>query len=184
MRNLIVSSIIAFSVVACAKDAKPPATATGVGNSQDTAEAAPAKSSNSEVEHPDKVATKGNINISDRIRKACGLSDTEAFFAYNSSVILPEADAILGKLAACFVSGPLKGENMLLVGHADPRGDEEYNMLLGGRRADNVKGRLAKKGLPDARMSTSSRGEMDASGEDEAGWAKDRRVDIMIDDDE
>jgi hypothetical protein len=29
-------------------------------------------------------------------------------------------------------------------------------------------------------MTTSSRGEMDATGTDEASWAKDRRVDLML----
>ena len=69
---------------------------------------------------------------------------------------------------------------MRLVGHADPRGDEEYNMVLGGRRADNVKAAIAGAGLDSAKMATTSRGEMDATGTDEAGWERDRRVDIML----
>jgi peptidoglycan-associated lipoprotein len=78
------------------------------------------------------------------------------------------------------MTGPLKGRSMRLVGHADPRGNEEYNMALGGRRADNVASAIASAGMDSARMATSSRGKMDATGTDEAGWAKDRRVDIML----
>jgi peptidoglycan-associated lipoprotein len=69
---------------------------------------------------------------------------------------------------------------MNLVGHADPRGEEEYNMVLGGKRADNVKHFLTGVGLPDAQAMTTSRGEMDATGTDESSWAKDRRVDVVL----
>jgi peptidoglycan-associated lipoprotein len=69
---------------------------------------------------------------------------------------------------------------MRLVGHADPRGDEEYNRVLGQRRADSVKGAIATAGLDSAKMETTSRGEDDASGTDDNGWAKDRRVDVML----
>jgi peptidoglycan-associated lipoprotein len=69
---------------------------------------------------------------------------------------------------------------MRLVGHADPRGEPEYNMVLGGRRSDNVKSYLVRKGLPDAQAETTSRGEMDAVGTDDTTWAEDRRVDIAL----
>ena len=35
-------------------------------------------------------------------------------------------------------------------------------------------------GLPVDKVTTSSRGKLDASGTDEAGWANDRRVDIEV----
>jgi peptidoglycan-associated lipoprotein len=87
---------------------------------------------------------------------------------------------VLQKLATCFKDGPLKGRSMLLVGHADPRGDDEYNLVLGGRRADGVRGMLMKYGLGKDRITTSSRGEMDASGTEPESWAKDRRVDVKL----
>src|SRR5690606_9109560 len=120
------------------------------------------------------------INVSETIRKACGLTDTEAHFAYNSAAIRESEKQTLKKIAECFTTGPLKGKTVLVVGHADPRGEPEYNMVLGGRRADNVGAALSGAGLAGAQISTSSRGEMDATGTDEAGWAKDRRVDLML----
>ena len=71
---------------------------------------------------------------------------------------------------------------MRLAGHADPRGEPEYNMVLGGKRAENVKGFIAKKGMNGDKISTTSRGEMDATGTDEATWTKDRRVDVVLGD--
>lgn len=165
-------------VVGCASDQPPPAKV-------------PAPSvvpnSNVTVPSPNQPAVKAgdnpsqsNINISDEIRKACGITDTEAFFAYDSANVRPQDKAILHKLADCFSTGPLKGRELRLVGHADPRGEEEYNMVLGGRRADNVKAAIAAEGLAANKIATTSRGELDATGSDEAGWAKDRRVDVVL----
>ena len=129
---------------------------------------------------PDDDASKGNINISDEIKKACGITDAEAFFAYDSANIRPQDKAVLQKLATCFTTGPLKGREMRLVGHADNRGEEDYNMLLGQRRADNVKGAVVSAGMTPAKALTTSRGELDATGSDESSWSKDRRVDIVL----
>jgi peptidoglycan-associated lipoprotein len=123
---------------------------------------------------------KANIAISDEIRRACGIDDTEAHFAYDSARINDRAREIIGKLAKCFKDGPLAGRSMHLVGHADPRGGDEYNLALGGRRADRVKFTLIESGLSQQRISATSRGEMDATGTNEAGWAEDRRVDVLL----
>lgn len=120
------------------------------------------------------------VKVDPSIAQACGISEPEAYFEYNSSKVSGAADGVLQKLATCFTTGPLAGKTMGVVGHTDPRGDEEYNMALGGRRADNIKAALVKKGLPDRQMQTTSRGEMEATGSDEASWAKDRRVELTL----
>lgn len=126
------------------------------------------------------VPSQSNINISDEIRKACGITDAEAFFAYDSANVRAQDKAVLKKLADCFMTGPLKGRELRLVGHADPRGDEEYNMVLGGRRADNVKTAIAGEGMTAEKIATTSRGKLDATGTDESSWAKDCRVDVVL----
>ena len=80
----------------------------------------------------------------------------------------------------CFTSGPLKGRILKVVGHADPRGETEYNFVLGNSRADAVGGFLRSKGMDNAKVATTSRGELDATGTDESGWARDRRVDLLL----
>lgn len=163
-------------VAACGSDAKPPPAAPTGGTNAPVASAAAPTS----AEKPDDDATKGQINISDEIKRACGISDADAYFDFDSANVQANARAVLTKLAKCFSDGPLKGRKMNLVGHADPRGEEEYNMVLGGKRADNVKHFLVSVGLPESQAMTTSRGEMDATGTDEAGWAKDRRVDVVL----
>jgi peptidoglycan-associated lipoprotein len=124
--------------------------------------------------------TRSQIAISDEIRAACGIPDEDAYFAFDSAQIREQDRRVLGEVATCFNTGPLKGRNMLLVGRADPRGSAEYNMVLGEHRAQSVSQYLSTLGLPSHRMETSSRGKMDALGTNEATWALDRRVDLDL----
>jgi peptidoglycan-associated lipoprotein len=165
------------TALGCGSDPPPPPKTAEVAPPPAAKPAPPPPANNPK---PDDDPSKGNINISDEIRKACGISDAEAYFAYDSANIRPEDKAVLTKLANCFTTGPLKGREMRLVGHADPRGEEDYNMLLGQRRADNVKGAIVSAGMTAAKTLTTSRGELDSTGTDEASWAKDRRVDVML----
>jgi peptidoglycan-associated lipoprotein len=170
-------SILALgTALGCGSDPPPPPKTADAP--PPAAKPAPAPIGNNQK--PDDDATKGNINISDEIKKACGISDAEAFFAYDSANIRAEDKVVLTKLATCFTTGPLKGREMRLVGHADNRGEEDYNMLLGQRRADNVKSAVVSAGMTAAKALTTSRGELDATGSDEASWSKDRRVDIVL----
>ena len=171
-------ALVSVVVMACGPDAKPPATAPAGQTQAPAASAAPAPPAGDKDKTD--VPNRSQINISEEIRRACGITDTDAFFAFDSAQIRPQDHKVLGQLADCFLKGPLKGRIMRLVGHADPRGDDEYNMVLGGRRADSVRQFIVQKGLPENRMQTTSRGKMDATGTDEAGWSRDRRVDVVL----
>jgi len=177
MRQMWITTLTALSVlIGCGSDpAKPPAAPAG-----DTTPPPVTPSPSPPPEKPGDDPKQSDINISDEIRRACGISDAEARFAFNSAQVREADRVILKKLATCFSTGPLKGREMRLVGHADPRGESEYNMVLGDRRASNVKNAISNEGLASERIATTSRGEMDASGTDEASWARDRRVDVML----
>lgn len=151
----------------CARDAAPVRTA------------APPAPATHLVATPEKSAQAGTVRIAADIQKACGISDADAHFEFDSAALEQEERPVLGQLAKCFVSGPLAGKEMRLIGHADPRGESDYNMVLGGSRADTVKTFLTIKGVPSNRMVTTSRGELEATGTNEASWADDRRVDIV-----
>jgi peptidoglycan-associated lipoprotein len=164
------------TALGCGSDPPPPAKVAELP--PPAAKPAPAPIANNPK--PDDDASKGNINISDEIKAACGITDAEAFFAYDSANIRAQDKAVLEKLAVCFTTGKLKGREMRLVGHADNRGEEDYNMLLGQKRADNVKTAIVSAGMTAAKTLTTSRGELDATGSDESSWSKDRRVDIVL----
>ena len=92
----------------------------------------------------------------------------------------PSGRIRLDALARCFVSGKLEGRTARLVGHTDPRGEVEYNLGLGQRRAGSVAGYLGGRGMAQGHLETTSRGELDAIGTDEGGWARDRKVDVVL----
>ena len=122
----------------------------------------------------------GRLNISSDVREACGIPENEANFGYNSDIVSLGDHPILDQITQCFRSGPLTGKRVRLVGHADPRGDEEYNFVLGERRAQAVREYMVRSGLSSLQILTTSRGELDASGIDDESWKRDRRVDVLL----
>ena len=123
--------------------------------------------------------TSGSVHVDDKILKACG-DIPMAHFAFDSASIQADAAAALDAVARCFATGPLTGRSMRLVGHADPRGETEYNLALGQRRAASVGGYIGQHGVAPSHLATTSRGALDATGTDDQGWARDRRVDILL----
>jgi peptidoglycan-associated lipoprotein len=119
-----------------------------------------------------------SISIDPAIASKCDLPI--AHFAFDSSEIRMGEAPTLDALAHCFISGPLKGEDLMLVGHADPRGELNYNYALGQARAGGVAAYLGLHGLPEERVITSSLGELEATGTSAAGWARDRRVEVLL----
>ena len=69
---------------------------------------------------------------------------------------------------------------ILIEGHCDERGSEEYNLALGERRASGVKRYLVDLGVPSSRLRTVSFGEVKPSvmGHDESAWRYNRRSDF------
>ena len=130
------------------------------------------------------VKTVGNVRLSGEIMAACKINFANVSeapkFDYDKSAILPEDRAVLAQVAACLTTGALKGRALKLVGRTDPRGEKEYNIALGQRRAGSARQYLMNLGVEQSKISETSRGEMDATGTGEAGWEADRRVDILL----
>ena len=124
--------------------------------------------------------SKGTVSLDPRIVELCKLDEPK--FDFDSAAVSPQAAKVLDAMASCFVDGAAKGKKLKLVGHADKRGETNYNIGLGQRRAGSVAVYLDKKGVTKDRVASSSRGALDATAEvtDEQGMAKDRRVDIML----
>jgi len=169
--HLICFAAALGALVAGCGDEKKPKTANDANTKPATV--------NTTAKKDTATPNSGSVHIDEKITKACGDLPT-AHFAFDSSDVAADAAAALDALARCFVTGPLKGKGMKLIGHADPRGETEYNFALGQKRAGNVADFLAKKGLEQGRMATSSKGELEATGTDEDGWARDRKVDILL----
>lgn len=97
------------------------------------------------------------------------------YFDFDSSTVADSARSDLQRDANCIRERGIKSVHV--TGMTDPRGTEEYNLALGDHRAQSAQQYLKTLGT-DATMSYSSMGEEQATGTDEASWAKDRRVEI------
>ncbi len=170
---------LALSLSACASNERkaqaPPD--RSVPAHGDTASSAPRQATDQKGDTASP--TTGSIHIDERIVKACG-SLPIPHFPFDSAAIRDQAADKLQIVAKCFVEGPLKGRSVKLVGRADPRGSEAYNLTLGQDRASSVARFLESMGVSASHVTTMSRGDFDATGTDEEGWAKDRRVDLLL----
>jgi peptidoglycan-associated lipoprotein len=133
---------------------------------------------------PTYTAATASLQISDDIARACMIefNDTAKApkFDTEKSALLYQDRAVLDQVATCVTTGPLKGRGLSLVGHADARGEAEFNMALGDQRARSAWKYLTERGVDKGKLAETSRGELDATGKDETGWGQDRRVDITL----
>ncbi|MCX7635802.1 MAG: peptidoglycan-associated lipoprotein Pal [Syntrophales bacterium] len=115
--------------------------------------------------------------------KAREVTDVELkdiHFDFDQSTLRPDARAILKEHAAWLLKNP--GVSVLIEGHCDERGTNEYNLALGDRRANETMKYLVELGVAKERIKTISYGEerpLDP-GHNEAAWAKNRRAHFVI----
>ena len=105
---------------------------------------------------------------------------TPVYFDYDSSQI---KDSERSKLDA--VAGQLQGTSsigLIVEGHADERGSNEYNLALGERRALAVRAYLVGLGIDGNRIQTKSLGEEQpvAMGHEEDSWTQNRRGEFVL----
>lgn len=124
--------------------------------------------------------TISGIYIDPELAKSCNISTPKAFFEFDSAAVEGADDANLTALATCVSTGPLKGSKLELIGHADPRGTDEYNAKLGRSRAQSVQDYLGKHGVELENMTARSEGERGTDPTDASEWPYDRRVDIRL----
>jgi len=102
-------------------------------------------------------------------------------FDFDSSVLQSEARANLTDLARV-LSDDLDDYELMVVGHTDAVGAEEYNQRLSERRAQAAVDFLTSIGIPAALTHGQGMGEMEplASNETEEGRRQNRRVEVAI----
>ena len=101
-------------------------------------------------------------------------------FDYDKAIVKQTEEGKLKPVIAALKSSP---QNKLLIeGHCDERGTEEYNRALGERRALAIRERLAKAGISPDRLRTVSFGEDKplALGHDENAWRQNRRGELVL----
>ena len=104
----------------------------------------------------------------------------DAFFAFDESTLSQDAQDALSASATWLKAHPQY--NLVVEGHCDERGTEQYNLALGDRRANTAKDYMVTLGIDTGRVKTVSYGEERPfdSGHEEAAWAKNRRAHLVI----
>ena len=104
----------------------------------------------------------------------------DIIFGYDSFALNPQAKTILDRIAEALLSETAL--QLMIEGHCDDRGTNEYNLALGQRRAESAKKYLTQLGISSERIFTISYGEEKPlnPNQGEEAWAENRRDHFMI----
>lgn len=128
---------------------------------------------------PTEETLPGNIErLNEFVRERGYVRD--AFFGYDEAGLSDEARAALTASANWLREN--RQYNLLIEGHCDERGTEQYNLALGDRRAHIVREYLVTLGVDNSRIKTVSYGEERPfeQGHDESAWAQNRRGHLVV----
>jgi len=106
--------------------------------------------------------------------------DSGILFDIDKAALRPAAIKNLNELAA--ILNKYENTNVLIEGHTDAMGPEEYNLDLSNKRAQSVANQLAANKVDPTRFTIMGYGESQpvATNETVAGRQANRRVDIAI----
>jgi outer membrane protein OmpA-like peptidoglycan-associated protein len=101
-------------------------------------------------------------------------------FDFDSDALRSEARTNLATFAKSLEKYP--GTDVLIVGHTDNKGTDDYNATLSAKRAAAAEAYLATQGVTRARLRSTGRGEAEpiATNDTDAGRQQNRRVEIAI----
>ncbi|MGB5315695.1 MAG: OmpA family protein, partial [Robiginitalea sp.] len=93
--------------------------------------------------------------------------------------ITPAVDAFSKEIAEFLKE---TGDKIQLTGHTDSDGEDDYNMELGLKRANEYKDHLMSLGVPEAQIEVSSKGESEPAVPNDTPENKqrNRRVTVQI----
>lgn len=135
--------------------------------------------------HMDKQAEELKQAIPDatveRVGEGINLTfNSGLLFKLNSSELSDDAKKELNKFSG--ILNKYDDTQILLEGHTDDTGSDEYNLKLSERRAEAVSSYLKSQNLPASRLNTKWYGEAQPKfpNDSEANREKNRRVEIAI----
>jgi outer membrane protein OmpA-like peptidoglycan-associated protein len=106
----------------------------------------------------------------------------DVLFDTAAATLKPGAGSIVDRVAAFLKDN--EGTKVIVEGHTDSRGSEEYNQQLSERRAQSVADALAFRGIDRSRVEAVGRGKAlpVASNDNAAGQQQNRRVELVFSD--
>ena len=178
---LLVVTVVAVGVTGCAKkteDTPQPfedvfMEGNGLDSTGDIGDA-----SNDNFEGGADESTLANLSKDDLVILT-DLNFPVIYFPYDSNKLVESEMKKIEKVAEYLN----KYSSLLLIveGHCDQRGTEEYNRSLGERRANMIRESLVNAGVNADRIRTVSYGKdrPAVDGNDESAWGKNRRGELL-----
>ena len=126
---------------------------------------------------PATMTPQERATLNDRLTRL-----EDALFDYDKATIRFDATTVLkddvGVIRGILASYP--SQKLVIEGHADERGSEEYNVALGDKRARAAEEFLTTMGIPDGQLMVISYGKDHpvCTDQTEACWQKNRRAHI------
>jgi len=165
--------------VSCAK--RPVKSEPGVTTAEQEAEEARAAQKALEEQRLREERLRQEAREREEMATREGFLNEDIHFEFDKSKLLHNAKEILRHKAKWLMAHP--DVSVIIEGHCDERGTNEYNMALGDRRVRSAQSFLMDLGIARGRLTTISYGEespVDPRHNEEA-WAKNRRAHFVID---
>jgi peptidoglycan-associated lipoprotein len=159
---------LALVLLACSSQKKSPTTPTAPPRLEASAGSS------------DSVARPASSEAKEAPEPVPKLSFGPVYFGYDDALLSDAARAELQR------AGDLLNAHadlrVLLTGHTDERGTDEYNVALGEERARVCRDYLSRLGVDGERIRTLSYGESRpaVAASNEAAWARNRRVELQL----
>lgn len=120
-------------------------------------------------------------SLADRDQDRSAFANETLYFEYDQSNVKAVEASKIDQVAGAFKAKGA-GFDLLIEGHCDERGTEEYNLALGERRAKATAEFLAAQGIATSRVTTISYGKErpQCTERSEACWAKNRRAHFLV----
>jgi peptidoglycan-associated lipoprotein len=180
--------ILALSITACARRpsvtqaaAPPPTAAVATAPAPAPAAVAPAPAPAAAAPEPAAPAPAAAVTARPAPQEfAPDAALPDVFFDFDKSVIRPDAAKILRTSAEWLNARP--GHAVLIEGHCDERGTDEYNLALGDRRARATQDFLLAHGVAARRITVISYGEQrpQCTAQNEECWSRNRRAHFLV----
>ncbi len=122
------------------------------------------------------ILTEGDGPVGDKVE----LNDNDLHFGYNMAVLGPDADPAIDAIAAYLRERPRM--KIMIQGHTDSQGTEEYNQKLSEARAEAVRQALLARGIEPGRVQARGLGMLHpkVSNATEEGRAINRRTELKV----
>jgi outer membrane protein OmpA-like peptidoglycan-associated protein len=129
----------------------------------------------------ESAASPKNVLVTEEQGRIRIVLEAEILFDLDKDNLKPSAEVALARIKASIID-KYPGARLIIEGHTDDRGTQEYNRTLSARRAQTVAAWLSRHGIEGSRLQTVGYGKTKpmVPNTSEENRARNRRVEIVV----